>query len=221
MAKKKLTTVEQVAAAKAAGTYPVNKKSNTKKNSVSLTGPEAERRRAAGRQALWERQRKKPYDAQFTPEYFTGSDYYETLVDIPYEEMTTRQKGEHIDMFWRWQAGTNYMRENGMDKSYEASDDIFELNNDINLNISERYLKDFLSEAGEDDVRWLIGDLQAKYNDAARSGESNYKRYLEEGLSTIRDYARNNFSSFVGEDIARINEDMAKLDAQIKSNSQS
>lgn len=157
------------------------------------------------------------YDAQFVPDYFENSDYYKALIDIPYESMTTRQKGEHLDMFWRFQAGANNMRETGMTDEYPDSDAIFGMNDSVNRNISDKYLKDFLSEASEEDVRWLLGDLDAKYADATKYGDSNYSRYVGDGLNTIRDYARNHYSSFANEEIDRIGGELAKLNIQMKN----
>lgn len=157
------------------------------------------------------------YDAQFIPDYFENSDYYKSLIGVPYESMTTRQKGEHLDMFWRFQAGANHMRENGLTDEYPDSDAIFGMNDSVNRNISDKYLKDFLSEATEEDVRWLLGDLDSKYSDASKYGNSNYSRYLGDGLNTIRDYARNHYSSFANEEIDRIGGELAKLNVQMKN----
>lgn len=157
------------------------------------------------------------YDAQFVPDYFENSDYYKTLIDIPYESMTTSQKGEHLDMFWRFQAGANHMRETGLTDEYPDSDALFGMNDSVNRNISDKYLKDFLSEASEEDIRWLLDDLDAKYADASKYGNSNYSRYVGDGLSTIRDYARSHYSSFANEEINRIGGELAKLNIQMKN----
>lgn len=157
------------------------------------------------------------YDAQFIPDYFENSDYYKSLIGVPYESMTTRQKGEHLDMFWRFQAGANHMRETGLTDEYPDSDALFGMNDSVNRNISDKYLKDFLSEASEGDIRWLLGDLDTKYVDASKYGNSNYSRYVGDGLSTIRDYARNHYSSFANEEINRIGGELAKLNIQMKN----
>lgn len=260
--KKKLSTIEQVAAAKAAGTashqhaaksnaaskvQPKSKKEEPKKQYASTQKPSGSvvqtskglidtktgktfgvlsqvPWQAATQGAKKEEQKtmvptatglpiEQSYDAQFTDEYFASNPRYQQLMNSDWNNAPARELAEHFDMIRKMQAGYDYRAKNKTaDNRYSNSDDLFAANDTLNQGFSEIFLHDFFEKASEEDVRWLIGDMEKK---VAEAGAGNYKTRTQQDLDTVNKMARERFSSFVNEDMSKTALDLANTSVKL------
>jgi len=150
----------------------------------------------------------KPYDAQFTASYIANDPNYQKWLDTDINTSSAKEIGEVIDVMRRMQAGINYRSQNNDSQSkYMPGNELYSINDDYNKGISENWLQSFFQKASEEDFNWLINDWQKKLDEA---GEGDYKKRTQEDLDVVKEYARNNFSSFANEEIRRIGEEIKK-----------
>jgi len=253
--KKKLSTVEQARAAKAAGTMSYQKANAA---SAKISTPAAKETTAAGAApkafrydtsgklipesaneekkgifAGWteavknfltgKKEEQQPMlatpegknitDSLFTEEYFAKPEMQKAL-GASFENSTVQEKASFLDAVRRLQAGINYNSSaGGENKPFQSADGLYAANDTINQQLRKKWMTGMLQQATEEDVRWLLDDMQKKIDS---DGGEFFKGYTQEDLDIVKDYARKNYSGFANEDINRIAGEMAAMNIQKK-----
>lgn len=158
------------------------------------------------------------FDAQFTEDFFNNNDRAKYLVEKGIDGTTAQEKAEFVIMDRMLQAGvTNRSKVGGDDNRYKTSDEVYDVNNTVNQGANQIWMDAFYKQATEDDIRAVIGNWQQMI-DLAPEG-SDFKRRAQADLDSLKDYAKNNFSSFANEAIRSLGDDISATKAEMERRS--
>ena len=171
-----------------------------------------QKNREQSRQKRWEATQKDAYkyDSQFTADYFNNKDY-DRIAQSDFDSLDFKGKAEYTDLMRKAQAGWNYRSDfEGVDENVNPTTEAL-----YNVNTGANTVRDisWVKGASEEDIRWLISDLEKRVAEVGKNNKSRYKANTQADLDAVKDYAVKNFASFSNEKMRGIGDEIAKLDA--------
>lgn len=158
-------------------------------------------------------------DAQYNRDYFTVAvgDEMDELRKVDKKNATPMQAAKSIDIMLKLQAGINYRAGRGEEPDYTPGDALYGFNDAANEELFKREVDTWFQKVKDSkdgkEVQEVLDYWKTGIDGSTEN--SQYRQRLSELYTQLQDYGVKNYSSLAGQQVKKLNDQIASNNAEI------